>query len=35
MRYLGRCFVLSCLLGTNVSADDPLPQFIRDLEVLQ
>lgn len=31
MRYLGNCFVLSCLLGTNVAADDPSPQFNRDI----
>ena len=31
MRFLGSCFVFSCLLGTNVSADDTLPQFNRDI----
>lgn len=30
MRYLASCCVLSCLLGTNLSADDT-PQFNRDI----
>lgn len=31
MRTLGSCCILISLLGSNVSADDPLPQFNRDI----